>query len=249
MNICASQSTSSCQKSSTFTIFTQLSTKAKSMLKYTAACTAFHNLAYSPKSSSWATLVTPPYDTLLAFGATNGAQSASALSLMTSASNTLAKSMLTILSSVSATIIRRLTLTGKANASAASTSNHHTCDLSMPGYVKNALHKFQHPTPKKTQDNPYPATAKQYGVKVQLTDPINTSTPSPFMKSNIYNRSLVPSFFMAMLLTPPFSQHSANSLPTKPLPRKLPNMPVTSFLTIVPPTLVAPFATMPVTWF
>ena len=49
----------------------------------------------------------------------------------------------------------------------------------MPGYVKNALHKFQHPTPKKTQDNPYPAIAKQYGMKVQLTDPIDTSTPLP----------------------------------------------------------------------
>ena len=35
---------------------------------------------------------------------------------------------------------------------------------------------------------------------------------------------------MAMLLTPPFSQHSMNSLPTKPLPRKLPNMPATRFL-------------------
>ena len=126
----------------------------------------------------------------------------------------------------------------------------------MPGYVKNVLHKFQHPTPKKTQDNPYLATAKQYGVKVQLMDPIDTSTtppppppPSPFMKSNIYNRSLAPSFFMAVLLTPPFSQHSANSLPTKPPPRKLPNVPATSFLTIVPPTLMAPFAAMPVTWF
>ena len=71
-------------------------------------------------------------------------------------------------------------MTGKANTSVASTSNgNHTCDLSMPGYVKNALHKFQHPTPKQTQDNPYPATAKQYGMKVQLTDPIDTSTPLP----------------------------------------------------------------------
>ena len=49
----------------------------------------------------------------------------------------------------------------------------------MPRYVKNALHKFQHPTPKKSQDNLYPATAKQYGVKVQLMDPINMSAPLP----------------------------------------------------------------------
>ena len=82
-----------------FYIFTKLPTKAKSMLKYAVACMAFHNLAYLPKISStvsWATMVTPPYDTLWAFGTTNGAQSASALLSMTSASNTLAMSMLTI---------------------------------------------------------------------------------------------------------------------------------------------------------
>ena len=54
-----------------------------------------------------------------------------------------------------------------------------TCDLSMPGYVEHALHKFQHPTPKKSQDSPYPATAKQYGIKVQLIDPIDTSARLP----------------------------------------------------------------------
>ena len=54
-----------------------------------------------------------------------------------------------------------------------------TCDLSMPGYVEQALHKFQHPTPKKPQDSPYPAMVKQYGVKVQLTDPIDTSACLP----------------------------------------------------------------------
>ena len=53
------------------------------------------------------------------------------------------------------------------------------CDLSMPSYVEQALHKFQHPTPKKLQDSPYPATVKQYGLKVQLTDPIDTSACLP----------------------------------------------------------------------
>ena len=54
-----------------------------------------------------------------------------------------------------------------------------TCDLSMPGYVDHALHKFQHPTPKKPQDSPYPAAVKQYGVQVQLTDTIDTSARLP----------------------------------------------------------------------
>ena len=55
----------------------------------------------------------------------------------------------------------------------------HTCDLSIPGYIQQALHKFQHPPPNKPQDSPYPAMVKQYGVKVQLTDPIDTSARLP----------------------------------------------------------------------
>ena len=54
-----------------------------------------------------------------------------------------------------------------------------TCSLSMPDYVTTALHKFQHPKPNKAQDSPYPANAKQYGVKVQLTDPIDTTARLP----------------------------------------------------------------------
>ena len=54
-----------------------------------------------------------------------------------------------------------------------------TCSLSMPSYVTNALHKFQHPKPNKAQDSPYPANAKQYGVKVQLTNPIDTTARLP----------------------------------------------------------------------
>ena len=54
-----------------------------------------------------------------------------------------------------------------------------TCSLSMPDYVTTALHKFQHPKPNKAQDSPYPANAKQYGVKVQLTDPVDTTARLP----------------------------------------------------------------------
>ena len=54
-----------------------------------------------------------------------------------------------------------------------------TCSLSMSGYVTNALHQFQHPKPNKAQDSPYPANAKQYGIKVQLTDPIDTTARLP----------------------------------------------------------------------
>ena len=154
------------------------------MLKYATACTAFHNLPYLLKSSSstsWATMVTPPYDTLLAFGTTNGAQSASALSLMTfkyigkEHANHLIQCLHNHYQEVD------IDWEGKCFCGVHLKWDyaHCTCDPSMPGYIKNSLHKFQHPTPKKTPDNPYPTTAKQYGMKVQLTDPINTSTPLP----------------------------------------------------------------------
>jgi hypothetical protein len=45
----------------------------------------------------------------------------------------------------------------------------------MPGYVAEALHQFQHPNPTRKVDAPSPWTAPDYGVKVQLTKPADTS--------------------------------------------------------------------------
>ena len=50
-----------------------------------------------------------------------------------------------------------------------------TVDLSMPGYVAAALHKFQHPTPTRPQHAPHKWTEPSYGAKVQLTPPTDTS--------------------------------------------------------------------------
>jgi hypothetical protein len=50
-----------------------------------------------------------------------------------------------------------------------------TLDISMPGYVQSALHKYQHPKPKHPQHSPYPAPTIQYGAKQQMTDPIDTT--------------------------------------------------------------------------
>jgi hypothetical protein len=44
-----------------------------------------------------------------------------------------------------------------------------TVDLSMPEYIANALHKFQHKQPERPQHAHYPARTPQYGSKVQLT--------------------------------------------------------------------------------
>ena len=43
-----------------------------------------------------------------------------------------------------------------------------TCDLSMPGYIDKALHRFEHPPPSRPQDSPHPWTAPVYGATTQL---------------------------------------------------------------------------------
>ena len=50
-----------------------------------------------------------------------------------------------------------------------------TVELSMPGYVENALHEFQHKTAGRPEHAPYQHNEPQYGAKVQMTDPINES--------------------------------------------------------------------------
>jgi hypothetical protein len=50
-------------------------------------------------------------------------------------------------------------------------------DLSMPGYAVKALHKFQHTEPTKAEHQPHRNNELQYRVKLQLTDPIDTTAP------------------------------------------------------------------------
>ena len=52
-----------------------------------------------------------------------------------------------------------------------------TVTMSMPGYIKKALHKFQHKQPTKPEHSPHIAQDKQIGVKIQLTEPMDTSAP------------------------------------------------------------------------
>jgi hypothetical protein len=40
-------------------------------------------------------------------------------------------------------------------------------DLSMPGYIKEALHKFQHPTPTLPENPPHTWNPPVYGAKTQ----------------------------------------------------------------------------------
>jgi hypothetical protein len=50
-----------------------------------------------------------------------------------------------------------------------------TCDVSMPGYIAKALHRFQHEPPLRPQHSPHAWQAPQYGSSTQLTAPADTS--------------------------------------------------------------------------
>jgi hypothetical protein len=54
---------------------------------------------------------------------------------------------------------------------------NHTVDLSMPGYIKAALHKYQHPAP--TWNPPI------YGAKTQF---VSETTPSPALSDKDVNK-------------------------------------------------------------
>jgi hypothetical protein len=61
-----------------------------------------------------------------------------------------------------------------------------TVDLSMPGFIENTLHKFQHKAPYCPQHTHYPARTPQYGSKVQLTPKIDESPAlTPAAKTRI----------------------------------------------------------------
>jgi hypothetical protein len=51
-------------------------------------------------------------------------------------------------------------------------------ELSMPGYVKDALHKFQHPLPKRPQYAPHNWTIPAYGQRIQYA-PLPDAAAAP----------------------------------------------------------------------
>jgi hypothetical protein len=53
----------------------------------------------------------------------------------------------------------------------------HTCDISLPGYVKRAIHWFLHRLSKKLQYSPHAHKKPNYGAAHQLTLPEDTSAP------------------------------------------------------------------------
>ena len=52
-------------------------------------------------------------------------------------------------------------------------------DISMPGYVKAALHKFSHPQPTHPEDAPHIWTKPTYGAKIQYAETQSEAEPLP----------------------------------------------------------------------
>ena len=62
--------------------------------------------------------------------------------------------------------------------------------LSMPGYIDNALHRFNHMRPKRLQNQPHKHVPPNYGAKVQYAKPKDESPPSAVRIKPSSNRSL-----------------------------------------------------------
>jgi hypothetical protein len=60
-----------------------------------------------------------------------------------------------------------------------------TVDLSMPGYIKAALHKYQHPAPARPEHAPHTWNPPIYGAKTKF---VNETTPSPALSDKDVNK-------------------------------------------------------------
>jgi hypothetical protein len=60
-----------------------------------------------------------------------------------------------------------------------------TVDLYMPGYIKAALHKYQHPAPARPEHAPHTWNPPIYGAKTQF---VNENTPSPALSDKNVNK-------------------------------------------------------------
>jgi hypothetical protein len=58
-------------------------------------------------------------------------------------------------------------------------------DLSMPGYIKAALHKYQHPAPARPEHAPHTWNTPIYGANMQF---VNETTPSPALSDKNVNK-------------------------------------------------------------
>ncbi len=85
-----------------------------------------------------------------------------------------------------------------------------TVDLSMPGYVAAALHKYQHESPKQHCNAPSKWTAPQYGSKVQMTK-IDDTAPMD-AKQTHWLQQVVGTFSFYARAVDPTMLHALNVL-------------------------------------
>jgi hypothetical protein len=64
---------------------------------------------------------------------------------------------------------------------------YRTVDLSMPGYIKAALHKYQHPAPSRPEHSPHTWNPPIYGAKTQFVSDTKPSPPFRTKMSTNYN--------------------------------------------------------------
>jgi hypothetical protein len=55
----------------------------------------------------------------------------------------------------------------------------------MPGYIKAALHKYQHPAPARPEQAPHTWNPPIYGAKTQF---VNEATPSSYLSEKDVNK-------------------------------------------------------------
>jgi hypothetical protein len=55
-------------------------------------------------------------------------------------------------------------------------------NISMPGYIEAALHKFQHPSPTRAEDAPHDWTKPTYGATLQYAPANDTTVTLPTPK-------------------------------------------------------------------
>ena len=82
--------------------------------------------------------------------------------------------------------------------------------VSMPNYVTKALHKFQHPTPKRAQCAPHQWKRPNYGATKQLVTPLDTSPPILEEQKRSIQKVLELSSTMPALWTSIFYQTSTH---------------------------------------
>jgi hypothetical protein len=66
---------------------------------------------------------------------------------------------------------------------------NHTVDLSLLGYIKSALHKYQHPAPARPEHAPHTWNPPIYGAKTQFVNK-TVKLPQPQLRTRTYTQTV-----------------------------------------------------------